>query len=116
MSRLLALVVLALAPLLASAHGGHHSAKAETPAPVAAQANGAVRAIVAAPSRCPGGEESCCCHDAACTPFQPVAIDAQPAKIGAAPARSEDVFETGNEAPRAVALVRYSPRGPPVRS
>jgi len=116
MLRLLAFVVLAVAPLLASAHGGHHSATAGTPAPVAAEANGTVRAIVAAPSRCPGGEESCCCHDAACTPFQPVAIDAQPAMIGAAPARTQKAFHPANEAPRAVAAVRYPPRGPPVRS
>jgi len=116
MRRLLLLFWLALVPLLASAHGGHHSAKAETPAPVAAQANGTVRAIVAAPSRCPGGEESCCCHDAACTPFHPVAIDAQPANIDAAPAGSQEICKAASEAPRAVALVRYSPRGPPVRS
>jgi hypothetical protein len=118
MGRLLVLLVCALAPLLASAHEGHHSAPApETHAPVAAEANGVIRAVVAAPSRCPGGEENCCCHDAACTPaFQPAAVDARPAEPGATPACCQRVSETGSDAPRAVALARYSPRGPPARS
>ena len=117
MSRLLILLAFALAPLLASAHEGHHSAAAETSAPVGAEAKGTVRAIVAAPSRCPGGEESCCCHDAACTSsFQPVAIDAWPVETRAAPTCSRRVFNIGSDEPRGLALVRYSPRAPPARS
>lgn len=116
MVRLILLVALALAPLLASAHGGHHAAGPETAAPVTAEPNGTVRAVVASPSRCPGGEENCCCHDA-CTPsFQPVAMDAPGVEAPTARLAGEDVVHGASDTPRAVALLRCCPRGPPARS
>jgi len=118
MGRLILLLAFAFAPLLASAHGGHHPAAVpETSAPLAVEASGTIRAVVAAPSRCPGGEENCCCRDAACTPsFQPAAIDAP--SVEAAPVRpsGHTVVHGASHAPRTVALSPYSPRGPPARS
>jgi len=117
MGRLILLFALAFAPLLASAHGGHHPAAPETSAPLAVEASGAIRAAVEAPSRCPGGEESCCCHDAACTPsYQPGTVDAPSVEVAAVASSREIAVHGAANAPRTLELLRYSPRGPPARS
>src|SRR3954468_15080240 len=104
MRRLLLLVALSLVPLLAGAHEGHH-APARPQASPTAQANGVIVAIVAAPSRCPGGDELCCCHDLTCTPSYPPAAIADPGRreIAPAPVRAQ-LPQYAQAAPRAVAL------------
>lgn len=119
MSRLIVLLALALAPLLAAAHEGHdapgHDAGASK---AAAKADGAIIAIAQAPSRCPGGDhEFCCCHDATCTPsFQPAAVDAPRVHRPMRPSGLDQLSHGSYEAPRAAAPPRYSPRGPPEHS
>jgi len=119
MRRVLVLLALAFAPLLAAAHEGHHAprndADASTPS---AEANGSIVAAAHAPSRCPGGDhEACCCNDAMCTPsFHPAVIaSAEYDESSLAPA-SPNLLHPVASAPRAVPLPRYSPRGPPLNS
>jgi hypothetical protein len=111
--RLLLLAVFAVLPLLAGAHEGHRQAPAaQTALPV--EANGAIVAVVSAPSRCPGGEENCCCPDLGCTSsYQPVAL-AAPASPNVIPSPARGELPLRQQAARrSIALARYSPRGPP---
>ena len=117
MARLVLLVALMLAPLLASAHGAHHAAEPEALATLDVEASGTVRAVVAAPSRCPGSKENCCCHDAACTPpSPPVAVDGRPVEAATPTPGTRRISRARSDALRAGAFVRYPPRGPPARS
>jgi hypothetical protein len=115
MSRLFALLVLALAPLLASAHGGHHAAAPQEAAP--AETNGSV-AAAAAPSRCPGGgHEDCCCHDGWCTTgcATLAVIDAPSRQVPQLAAEASIAF-AAQAALRSAALLRFPARGPPALS
>jgi hypothetical protein len=114
MRRFVLLLWLAALPLLASAHEGHHAHGTEA-APLAPAPSGAA---VAAPSRCPGGgHEDCCCHEGWCTtPSWSVAVIAAgwrdlPRVLPGLLVAHRDVA-----ALRSAALLRYSPRGPPLLS
>jgi hypothetical protein len=110
MHRLLMFLVLAVLPLFAAAHEGHRHAAASL------EANGTIKAVVAAPSHCPGGEENCCCHDLTCTSsFQPAAIAAAGQRVAPAPIRFALPCPVPS-APRTHAAARHSPRGPPLLS
>jgi hypothetical protein len=118
MLRLLVLLVLCAAPLVALAHQAHHpSGEAQSAPAERAQppASGPAVAAVAAASRCPGGDHQvCCCQELTCTPsFQPHAVsDALGRKLALALAAPQ-LAPRARQAPRPVALARYSPRGPP---
>jgi hypothetical protein len=122
MLRLLLLFAFAIAPLVASAHDGHHapSHDASTPAEksVAPAIDRATVVTAAVGSHCPsGGQELCSCHGLSCTtPFQPVAVTDAPSRPLVRVAATSRVFHAAAPVVRSSALLRFPPRGPPIFS
>ena len=117
MSRLLLLLALAVATLVAAAHSGHHaqeqSAQTETGAAPAMGRPTMLVALAAAP--CPGdSHEVCSCHELSCM------SPAEHAVAADAPAREVLPFAPATRIARAVPAplpaappVSFLPRGPP---
>jgi len=116
-TRLLLLVALLAAPLIASAHSGHHATS--DPGAHTQSTKGGVVVASAAGSHCPagGGQEVCACHGLSCsTPFQPIAIAAAPLRELLVVPATADFPHAAAPAPRSTALLRFAPRGPPLIS
>lgn len=116
MLRLLILVVLAIAPLIAAAHGNHQHANPPVEAAKAPALELGTVGILSAPSHCPTGSGSvCCCHGFSCTtPFDPVAAPSAAAAL-VLPVAAAAVPDA-QAAPRSATFFRFSPRGPPLFS
>ena len=111
MPRLLLLLALAISPLVAAAHGGHHAR--EQGAQIASEAAPAITALVAAPCR-GGNHDVCSCHALSCV------SPAQHAVIADAPMGEVVLFAPARRVARiastllpAAPPVPFRPRGPP---
>src|SRR3954470_20762223 len=107
MLRLLLLVALAVAPLVASAHGGHHEK-------AAAETDSRPSIAVSAPCAPSGGGEMCSCHNLSClSHFHPAPVLHAPMAGCALQSVESPIASvvTGNLPP--APFVRFPPRGPP---
>jgi hypothetical protein len=111
MLRLLLLIALAIAPLVAAAHSGHHAQEESAPSETVAAP--AIPTLVAAPCR-GGSHEVCSCHETPCL------SPAGHAAVADAPVRQIVFVAPARRLPRGVSALLppappapFRPRGPP---